>query len=171
MGDDYVWKLFLNFTQRKRIVWINRKQIEYLRRIKYKDLTANVEFADRFAKIADDGSVALGDYTKLLKAHNSMQVAYAEEFKWEVSNKELLDLKNGKCDKKKGITCRDFWDCETDVGRCTFGGNMVLDYHDSDGSDSEQKEDDAKVGFVWRVSSHNGCSSVVVDVELHCPQI
>merc|ERR1712032_971783 len=33
--DDYIRQLFLNFTQRKKIVWINRKQIEYLRQIKY----------------------------------------------------------------------------------------------------------------------------------------
>ena len=168
---EYIWKLFLNFTKTKKVIWINKKQIKYLRQIKHQRHLANVTFADKIAKIADDGRVQPGEYTRLLLLqHNSMKLGFAEEFEWEISKEELDALKGGKGDKKTGVACHDYWDCKMHEGMCTFGGNMVLDYHEDD--DSEVKEEDAVVGFFWRLSSvPKSCSEVLVDVELCCPQI
>eukprot|EP01084_Bolivina_argentea_P293886 505569_1 len=173
---DYMWRVFVNFTKINDMIWINKNKLRYLKNQIKCENDENIDLVSKFIVFGDNGNDELGEYLKVLLNKNpKLKINYAVEWEWNIKQKELNQLKNGKTGPI-GIVCLDYWDYFIDNDKnkmCSFGGNMVDGYYDND---SKQMDDDTiidkQVGFYWRLTSlPKKYKSVMVSVELYCPQI
>ena len=175
--DGYTWRLFLNFTADHRI-WINCDQLRYLRDELTMKSDANKELVDQLVVFREDGKYELGPYLQMLTQQKSVnQIGFAKQYEWTVSRGELQTLREGGYGRN-GLVNK-WWHYNVDddpTQRVTFGSRMVMGYGDAerggdDAKEEEEVEREKSVGFIWRLSDSNKFKSLMVSVELWCPDI